>query len=207
MEKQRDVDRRNEEPTATGIRITLDWIEILDSMDLDTYGEFQFVFRVITDRRGLLAETRYPEAGTASISEHPAMNRAMHLDLRVFEGLLEEDEVLILEATGEDVDRLSRNDRIESYRREFRGSPSDWVGKHGPWDEGGEEERDPENLKQWRLGYRIEAVPADNIHPVPAEAVEEALQGEEPLEAPVRADAGGMAPSGPAGPTPPLQGT
>lgn len=153
--------------TAERVRITLDFIEILDSLDLDMYGEFHFEFRVSSDRRGLLRESRLPESGTLSISEHPAMNRIGHLDHSLWEGMVEPGEVIILEAQGEDVDRLSRNDPVQSYRREFSGDPNTWAGKYGPWDEGTKEVRDPENLDQWRLGYTIGIESAPHARPEP----------------------------------------
>jgi hypothetical protein len=33
-----------------------------------------------------------------------------------------------------------------------------WLGEHGPWDEGGDNVKDPEQLGDWRLAYAIEAV-------------------------------------------------
>lgn len=152
------------------VRFTLDFIEILDSLDLDTYGEFHFEFNVYSDRRGLLRKSRLPENGTLSISEHPAMNRIGHLDHLLWEGKVEPGELIILEAQGEDRDRLSRNDPVQNYRREFHGNPDSWTGRYGPWDEGTEEVRDPENLEQWRLGYTIEAKPDDLTQPAGAPA-------------------------------------
>lgn len=137
-----------------GIRIILDWIEIIDSMDLDGVGEFRFLCRVKSDRRGILHDTRLPEHGTISIPEDAARNHLGPLDLVLFEGPVEPGEAVTLEITGEEVDLLSPNDPLEYYERTFTGEPESWFGTYSPWDEGGD---DPENRAQWRLSYRVEA--------------------------------------------------
>lgn len=138
-----------------GIRVILDWIEVIDSMDLDGVGEFRFLCRVKTDRRGILKDTPLPEHGTISIPEDAARNHLGPLDLVLYEGPVEEGESMTLEITGEEVDLLSPNDPLEYYERSFTGDPESWFGTYSPWDEG---EKDPENRAQWRLSYRVEAM-------------------------------------------------
>lgn len=150
---------------AERVRITLDFIQITDRLDLDMDGEFRFEFSVSSLRRGLLRESRLPESGTLSISRHPAMNWIGHLDHLLWEGTVETGEVIILDARGEDVDRLSRNDPVQSYRREFSGSPDIWAGRYG---DGTQAMPDPEDLEQWRLGYTIEVEPAVLAQPAGA---------------------------------------
>lgn len=149
----------------SGVRFILDWLEVIDSMDIDSVGEFRFLFRIRSDRRGILRDTAFPEEGTISISEDAGRNHMGPLQTVLFEGDIEPDEKLTLEVTGEEVDRLSRNDPLDSYERTFEGDPSTWVGLYAPWDEG---ETDPENLAQWLIGYRIEAMAAGESDPVPA---------------------------------------
>ncbi len=140
------------------MRFVLNWIEITDSMDVDRIGEFRFLFRVRSDRRGVLRDTALPEEGTLSISERAGENRLGPLDLILFEGDVERGESLTVEVTGEEVDLVTRNDPVDWYERTFAGEPEDWLGTYTPWDES-ELGQDPEARDQWRLGYTIEAVP------------------------------------------------
>lgn len=139
---------------ATPIRVTLNYIQILDRKDLDEYGEFVFEFKVSIPN-GYEQVTRIPESGHMSISDHAAMNKVT-LDRVIFEGEVTEGDSLVIAATGEEQDRLSANDPVTDYRREFTGPVSGWVGAHTPWDEGSEEATDSEQLGDWRLAYTIE---------------------------------------------------
>lgn len=139
------------------IRVTLRYVEILDSKDLDGTGEFVFEIKARLPERGTEQVTRIPESGHLAISDHPSMNKVT-LDEVVFDGEVRDDETFILEADGTELDRMSANDKLAPYRREFTGPVSGWLGEYGPWDEGTDEARDPEHLGDWRLAYRIEAV-------------------------------------------------
>ncbi len=140
---------------AKKIRITLRYIEILDSKDLDGQGEFVFQFKGSVPERGEEQTLRIPDSGHMSISDHPAM-RKVTLNKVVFEGEVEDGETLVLEATGEEVDQISANDPLQSYRREFTGEVAGWLGEHTPWDEGSADSTDPEQLGDWRLAFAIE---------------------------------------------------
>ncbi len=144
---------------ARRVRVTLRYIEILDSKDVDIYGEFRFRFRAGVPEREAVVETRIPEDPKAhlSISEHPAMNRVT-LNQVLFEGEVAGDETLVVEANGEELDRFSPNDPLTPYQRVFEGPLDRVLGEHGPWDEGSEDEKDPEQLGDWRFAYAIEAV-------------------------------------------------
>jgi hypothetical protein len=142
---------------ATGkrVRVTLRRIQILDSLDLDGTGEFRFRFRVSTrNRGGVEQETRYPPDGHLSISDHPAWNRIEKIDKVLFES--EVDDHLVVEAFGEEIDLLSPNDQLETYRRSFDGPPESWAGRYTHWDESADGVKDPENMSNWRIGYEIE---------------------------------------------------
>jgi hypothetical protein len=166
MEKSRDQQTR-----PRRIRVTLRYIEILDSKDIDTTGEFRFRFRAGVPERDELTETRIPgdPEKHLSISEHPAMNRVSFTDV-LYEGEIAASESLVVEAQGEDIDRLSANDALTSYRRVFEAPIFNALGEHGPWDEGSPEEPDPEQLGDWRFAYAIEAVGADGDSERPQEA-------------------------------------
>jgi len=142
---------------AKRLRVTLRYIEILDSKDVDMYGEFRFRFQVGVADRGVVSETRIPEEGHLSIADHPSMNKVTRRDV-LFEGEVEDGETLVVEASGEELDTLSANDQLTSYRREFTGPVESWIGEHGPWDEGASDVQDPEQLGDWRLAYAIERV-------------------------------------------------
>ena len=141
---------------AKRLRVKLRYIEILDRKDIDEYGEFRFHFKA--GPPGRVRETHIPDAsGHLKISDHPSMRKVARDDV-LFEGEIREGESLVVEARGEELDSMSANDTLNAYRREFSGSLDGWVGEHGPWDEGGEETRDPEQLGDWRLAYAIEVL-------------------------------------------------
>lgn len=142
----------------TRIRVTLNYVEILDRKDLDPYGEFVFQFKGSVAGTAREQATRIPDSGHLSISDHPSMNRVV-LDRVVFEGEVADDQAFVLEATGEELDVLSANDRLTPYRREFNGPVAGYLRTYSPWDEGSDDIPDPEQLGDWRFAYTIESVP------------------------------------------------
>jgi hypothetical protein len=151
---------------AEHVRVTLRYIEILDSKDLDPTGEFRFVFRVVIPEQEREVVTHIPDEGKAprAISEHPAMNRVT-FDQVLFEGPVNDGEQLMITATGEEHDRFSPNDLLTPYERVLTGPVEGWLGEYSPWDEGAAGVVDPEQLGDWRFAYAIERVAAG----VPAE--------------------------------------
>lgn len=142
---------------ATRIRVTLRYIEILDRKDLDEYGEFVFRITASVPEQDTQRTVRLPESGHYSVSDHPSMNK-LKLDKVVFEGEVRDGDTLVLEATGEELDMLTRNDELTPYRRVFTGPVTGWVGRHSPWDEGAEDVSDPEQLEDWRLAFEVEDI-------------------------------------------------
>lgn len=142
---------------ATNVRVTVRYVEILDRKDLDDYGEFVFTFSASVPEQDDVRKTRVPEDGHLSISDHPSMNR-VSVDTVVFEGTISDGDSLILEAEGQELDKISGNDPVTPYRRKFTGPVSSWVGEHTPWDQGTDTEADPEQLGDWRFGFTIETV-------------------------------------------------
>ena len=136
------------------IRITLRWIKILDNLEpyFDDEGEFRFHAKISsqTDGESFTTDTPFPEEGFYSISDRPGWN-FMELNKVIFEGDVGEN--LTVEITGEEIDDLSANDQLDTYRREFHGDIDGWYGVYKPHDE---REDDPENLSNWRLCYVIE---------------------------------------------------
>lgn len=134
---------------AGEIEIILRWIQILDSHDLDEEGEFRFLSKITT--AGQTHEKRFPGGdGYWVISENPARNIVDKIDLTLYKGPAGDS--LVVELYGEELDKFSKNDELETYRKEFTGDRSTWIGRHQPTDEG---TGDPENLTDWRLCYDI----------------------------------------------------
>ncbi len=139
------------------IRVTLRYVEILDSKDIDGEGEFVFEFTGSVPDRSEVQTIRIPETGHMSISDHPAM-RKVTMNKVIFDGEVEDGETLVLHGEGRELDRLSKDDFLNPYRRELSGPISDWLGEYSPWDEGSEHETDPEQLGDWRIAFSVEAV-------------------------------------------------
>lgn len=135
------------------IRVILRWIQVLETHEpfFKKAGEFRFVATIGAGENGRVTKTHLPEKGHLTISSSFAQNKV------TFDKVLFEDDVrdsLTIEVTGEEVDLLTKNDQLPTYRREFSGSPEAWIGWYGPGDDTPGE--DPENLKSWRLCYVIE---------------------------------------------------
>jgi hypothetical protein len=159
MTDPNSMSRSHADTSTRRVRVTLRYIEILDSKDIDTWGEFRFRFRAGVPERDDVVESRIPEDERAhvSISEHPARNR-ISMETVLFEGEVGPGESLLVEAEGEEVDRFTPNDPITPYHRVFSAPFDGALGEHGPWDEGSDGEGDPEQLGDWRFAYVIEAV-------------------------------------------------
>jgi hypothetical protein len=136
---------------ARKVRVVLRWIQIKDNLEpfFKDYGEFFFTTRVSSGDR--VTETRLPQTGHWEISDHPRFNKVDKLDTVLFEGPPAES--MVVELFGEEIDQLSANDHLDPYRKEFKGDPATWVGRHAPGDEGS---TDPENMSNWRICYDVE---------------------------------------------------
>lgn len=139
------------EADSQRIRITLRWIKILDSLEPFFDDEGEFVFGVKISSGGKTVETRVPEQGFYTISDRPGYN-FMELNRVIFDGEVGDD--LTVEISGEELDNLSANDQLDTYRRQFTGSADEWYGVYKPLDEAGSD--DPEALSNWHLCYVIE---------------------------------------------------
>jgi hypothetical protein len=151
--------RSNADTSTRRVRVTLRYIEILDSKDIDTVGEFRFRFRAGVPERDDVVESRIPEDEHAhlSISEHPARNR-VSMGTVLFEGDVGPGDSLLVEADGEEVDRFTPNDPITSVPPRLSSAARCRTRRARPWDEGIDGEGDPEQLNDWRFAYVIEAV-------------------------------------------------
>ena len=140
------------ESGGSRIRVILRWIQIKDNKEAmwDDEGEFRFRSKITTG--GQAHEVEFPEQGYWSISDHPRRNKVDKIDKTLFEG--DAGETLLVELFGVELDKLTANDHLEDYRREFTGTAADWIGRHQPTDEG---TGDPENMVDWRVCYDIES--------------------------------------------------
>jgi hypothetical protein len=152
--KPQVIVRRNQhmsEGNGNRVRITLNWIKLLDSLDMGDEGQFRFTAKVSSNNRGGFSEEiRFPEEGYYPLSSKPGYN-FIKLDRVLWEG--DVDDHLTFELLGEEIDRWSANDFLDHYSREFLGPPSEWAQKYHPMDEGAD---DPENMSNWRIAYTIE---------------------------------------------------
>jgi hypothetical protein len=143
------------ETSGDRIRVVLRSLTILDKLEpfFKETGEFVFKSTVTADTSEgeVTNELRIPEEGHWSISDHPRWNTVKHINKVLFEG--EVGSRLVVELRGEELDQMSANDQLETYRRVFDGPPDSWIGRYQPRDEGGE---DPEVMSNWRIAYDIE---------------------------------------------------
>ena len=117
-------------------------------MDWDGEGEFKFHSTITTG--GESHEMSFPDQYWRITDKIPN-NEVRKIDKVLFSGPV--GEKLVVELRGEEIDVGKSNDQLETYRREFTGDPSTWVGTHHPLDEG---VGDAENLENWRITYDIE---------------------------------------------------
>lgn len=142
---------------AERIKVMVRWVQILDNLEpaFKEKGEFVFKSVVSSDNQGgIRHEERYPATGHISISDQPVFNREI-INWVIFEG--EVSDHLSIELFGEELDRFSANDMLETYRREFRGPVAEWIGTYGPGEDiGASIDDDPEMMSNWRVNIFID---------------------------------------------------
>jgi len=143
------------ESNGERIKVMVRWVQILDNLEpaYKEKGEFVFKSVVSSDNLGgVRKEGRYPATGHISISDQPVFNREI-LNWVIFEGQVKDH--LVVELYGEELDKLSANDMLDTYRREFRGPVQGWLGTYGPGADMTAEEMehsdDPEMMGNWRI--------------------------------------------------------
>ncbi len=145
-ECSRDTDER-----GTRICIILEKIKVLDYYGplVHGSGEVSFTAHVIgAGGGGVDATTRLPLHGT-----YPVHNRRggyeVHINKQIFRGTIADD--LTVEIAGTEAEEAGRT---YYYKRAFSGNVEDWLGSYKPSDQ----MRDPENVGDWQVWYRIEKV-------------------------------------------------
>jgi hypothetical protein len=141
------------QPRGRKLRVTLDRVQILDTKEpfFKPFGEIRLRARVSTpDNGGLVHETIAPERGSFRIRA-PGEESIVELGVPIFEGYVEEH--LVVELRAVEVDRLTKDEAYQTYRRIHRGAER-LAGRYGPDDE----LLDTEEMTDWRVWYRIEEV-------------------------------------------------
>lgn len=147
------------EQPATHIRVVLEKVRIWDKHEgfLRGRGEFSFVANVsINGNPGSSHSTRLPFHSVYKLSDRPGQNEQM-INTCIFEGRLSESDSLEVSISGKEHDWPDASDPLTFYRRRFSGPPSGWLGSYWP----GDEMHDPEEMPDWEVWYRIEAIIAD----------------------------------------------
>ena len=142
------------------IRVTVQWVQILDNHEPAFKEKGEFVFRsvVTSNNFPVKHESRFPATGHISISDNPAFNKEI-IKWVIFEG--EVSDHLVIELHGEELDTMSRNDHLDDYRREFSGPVQSWLGTYGPgadFSAGDAGDDDPEMMTDWRVNIFIDPV-------------------------------------------------
>jgi hypothetical protein len=131
------------------IRVILEKILILHDSNpwLKGSGEIDFEVRVRTDNNGGIEQkTRIPKHGHHKISS----GKSLKVNRTVFEGYAEDHLIIRIDARLSSRSKASRY--IGSYVRTFSCDATKWFGRYVPEDE----QVDPENLRYWKVYYRIE---------------------------------------------------
>lgn len=144
------------------IRVTVQWVQILDNLEPAFKDKGEFVFRSVVTSNNFPTqkhESRYPATGHISISDKPVVNKEI-IKWVIFEG--EVTDHLVIELFGEELDTLSANDHLDDYRREFSGPVAGWLGTYGPGEDFKSDEHDhdddPEMMSNWRVNIFIDPV-------------------------------------------------
>lgn len=141
------------------IKVMVRWVQILDNLEpaFKEKGEFVFKSVVSSDNLGgVRKESRYPATGHIAISDQPVFNREI-TNWVIFEGEVRDH--LVIELYGEELDKFSANDMLDSYRREFRGPVEGWLGTYGPGEDMSSDQGegdDPEMMSNWRVNIFID---------------------------------------------------
>ncbi|MDX1394575.1 MAG: hypothetical protein R3195_09290 [Gemmatimonadota bacterium] len=144
------------------IKVTVQWVKILDNLEPAFKAKGEFVFRsvVTSNNFPVKHESRFPATGHISIPDEPPFNKEI-IKWVIFEG--EVVDHLVIELYGEEIDITSANDHLDDYRRELSGPVEGWLGTYGPGedfssegDDGGDD--DPESMSNWQVNIFIDPV-------------------------------------------------
>jgi len=153
-----DVDLRPRRPTHHGyrVRVVLEAVELKESKDRDEKNELRFAAFVAPEGDGARAtRTLLP-----TIDAVPGQR--VEIDVVLYEGIVERRDSLLLVIAGAELDLRERyaqaklsslaSDPLARYVRRLAPSAPSWAGRYEPRDE----KKDPEELEDWRVWYRVE---------------------------------------------------
>ena len=133
------------------LRVILEKINVLDFYGplVHGSGEVSLVARVTsTNAGGIGGSTRLPATGAYPVLDKPE-GYVIDVNKEIFRGTVVDD--LTVEIYSAEPDEAKRTCY---YRRKFKGKAAQWLGSYRPRDQ----KRDPENVGDWQVWYRIEAV-------------------------------------------------
>jgi len=133
------------------VRIIVEQIKILDAYGplVQGAGQVSLIARASsTNAGGLSITTRLPATGTFAVQDTPG-GVIVDINTEIFRGTLVDN--LTVEILSTD---LKDGEHTCHYRRTFKGKVKNWLKRYVP----GDEKRDPENVGDWQLWYRIEAM-------------------------------------------------
>lgn len=141
----------SDEGKGTRVRVILERVKILDAKGplVHGSGEVSFTARVTsTNAGGIGAITRLPETGTYPVPDRPE-GYVIDINREIFRGNVV-DNLTVEIYSAESEERA----RTGYYRRDLKGNVAKWLGSFEP----SGEKRDPENVADWQVWYRIEAM-------------------------------------------------
>jgi len=133
------------------LRVILEKINVLDFDGplVHGSGEVSLIARVTsTNAGGTGSSARLPATGTYPVLDKPG-GYVIDVNKEIFRGTVVDD--LTVEIYSAEPDETKRTCY---YRRKFKGKAGQWLGSYQPRDQ----KRDPENVGDWQIWYRIEEV-------------------------------------------------
>ncbi|HWI93040.1 MAG TPA: hypothetical protein VNT20_17305 [Flavisolibacter sp.] len=141
---------------VTRIRIMLEKVEIRHDHDwwIKGKGEIYFNSTVMINHESCRTYSkRLPERGVIKVSDKKGRNQ-LKADVCLFDGYIADKESITLKIQPMERDTFTPDDKLALYQKEFNNAPGTWVGNYGPDDE----VNDKENLRDWKVWYRIESL-------------------------------------------------
>jgi len=138
-----------DEGKGTRVRVILEHVKVLDANGplVHSSGEVSLTANVTsTNAGGIGVSTRLPETGTYPVVDGP-QGHVININREIFRGnVVDNLTIEVMSAESEEKGHTCY------YRREFKGKVGDWLRAYRPSDES----RDPENVGDWQVWYRIE---------------------------------------------------
>ena len=152
---QEAADECSQRPPDNGkgvrVRVIVEKIKVLDAFGplVHGSGQVRLTARVTSTNTVVIGATsNLPPAGAYPVLHRPE-GHVIDVNKEIFRGTVVDDlTVEIFSAESEEKEHAC------FYRRTFQGKAESWIGSYRPSDQ----ERDPENVGDWQVWYRIERV-------------------------------------------------